>query len=70
MQVAEQGPEGEQPSAPPGYVWDPSSNLFYSSESGMYYSPESGYFYSSGDGKWYAYDEASKSFVEVPPAQQ
>ena len=70
MQVAEQGPEGEQPSAPPGYAWDPASNLFYSSESGMYFSPESGYFYSSGDGKWYAYDEASKSFVEVPPAQQ
>lgn len=65
MQVASQGPEGEQPATPPGYVWDPSSSLFYSSESGMYYDATSRGFYTPHDGKWWTYDEASGAFNEM-----
>lgn len=63
MQIAAKRPEGEQPQAPLGYVWDPSSNYFYSNESGMYYDASSGAYFAS-DGKWYQYDESSSKFVE------
>ena len=64
MQLADKGPEGEQPQAPMGYVWDPNSNYFYNSQSGMYYDANSGAYFAS-DGKWYRYDEANASFVEI-----
>jgi hypothetical protein len=66
MQIAGRGPEGEQPEIPPGYVWDPHSNLFFNPEAGMYFDCASGSYFSASDGKWYSYNESSTSFVEIP----
>lgn len=66
LQIASKGPEGEQLSAPAGYLWDPSCGLFYSIETGMYYDGASGAFCTPSDGKWWSYDEASGQFQALP----
>ena len=65
LQIAAQGPEGEQPQVPPGYSWDPHSNLYYNPEAGMYFDASGGSYFSASDGKWYSYDAESSSFVEL-----
>lgn len=53
---------------PPGYVYDPSSQMWYSEESQMYFDTKSGGFCSAADGKWYSYDGESGSWVAWPGA--
>jgi len=65
LQIAAQGPEGEQPEVPSGYVWDPHSNLFLNQEAGMYFDSSSGSYFSASDGKWYSYDATTTSFAEI-----
>lgn len=45
------------PGAPPGYEFDPSSGMWYSSESAMYWDPKSGGFWNSRDQRWYSYSD-------------
>lgn len=67
-QVAGQGPEGEQPAAPSGYVFDPASGFFFNREQGMYWDAASGGFYTPADGKWWSFDQATGQFQEMRAA--
>ncbi len=52
--------------APPGYAFDPTSSMWWSSDSGMYWDPKSGGFYNPSDSKWYSYVDGA--WVEWPAA--
>jgi CD2 antigen cytoplasmic tail-binding protein 2 len=50
--------------APAGYVLDPSSGMWHSTESGMYWDSNSGGFYNPGDEKWYSFNSADGQWIE------
>ena len=52
------------PRAPPGYSYDPSTQMWFSRESNMYWDSKSGGFYNPSDQLWYSYDATTHGWVE------
>lgn len=46
-----------------GFVYEPTSGLYYDRATGYYYNAECGLYYDGGTAKYYSYDQATKEFT-------
>jgi len=51
--------------APPGYVFDTASGMWFSAESGMYWDQKSGGFWNSVDNRWYSFSADGSNWVPL-----
>lgn len=46
-----------------GFVFEPTSGLYYDTKSGYYYSPQYDLYYNGTDGNWYRLNPRTKEFI-------
>lgn len=46
-----------------GFIYEPTSGLYYDTSTGYYYNAEYGLYYDGSTGKYYSYDQATKEFT-------
>eukprot|EP01025_Chloroclados_australasicus_P030145 TRINITY_DN3022_c0_g1_i2.p1 TRINITY_DN3022_c0_g1~~TRINITY_DN3022_c0_g1_i2.p1 ORF type:complete len:443 (-),score=70.03 TRINITY_DN3022_c0_g1_i2:304-1572(-) len=51
--------------APPGFVYDPSSQYFWNAQAEMFYEPVSAYFFSGQSRNWYVFDMDKGEFNKI-----
>lgn len=46
-----------------GFVYEPTSGLYYDTKTGYYYNPEYDLYYNGNDGNWYRLNPRTKEFT-------